>query len=210
MASSDPDTETLLGEISRGDGQALARLLSRHRARLRRMVAVRMDGRIASRLDPSDVVQEALADAARKLPEYLRDRPLPFYPWLRRLAWDRVVQEHRRHIWSKARGVDRERSIGLPLPEDSAILLVEHLIAGESSPSQRVVQEERRQYVRVALQMLSSQNREIIVMRYLEGLSFIEIAASLELNLGAVKMRHLRALQFLRERMTDESAEEAR
>ena len=58
----------------------------RYRDRLRRLVAVRLDPRLAARADASDVVQEALADAARKLDGYLRDRPIPFYPWLRQLA----------------------------------------------------------------------------------------------------------------------------
>ena len=48
------------------------------------MVAVaRMDRRLTARLDPSDVVQEALADGVRDLPDYLTTRPMAFYPWLR-------------------------------------------------------------------------------------------------------------------------------
>ena len=78
-----PDTEELLERASRGDQQAIGQLLTRYRPRLRQMVTVRMDPRLKSRIDPSDVVQEALMDASRMLPEYLRDRPLPYYPWLR-------------------------------------------------------------------------------------------------------------------------------
>jgi RNA polymerase sigma-70 factor (ECF subfamily) len=93
MRTANPDTEELLQRAASGDPQARQLLLTRHRKRLRRMVAVRLDPRLAARLDPSDVVQEALAAAARQLDAYLRDRPLPFYPWLRRLAWERLATE---------------------------------------------------------------------------------------------------------------------
>ena len=62
------------------------------------MVAVRADPRLAARVDPSDVVQEALMDAAGKLGRYLATKPLPFYPWLRQLALERLVNLHRRHV----------------------------------------------------------------------------------------------------------------
>ena len=76
-ASQSPETEELLERATRGDQQAIEQLLTRYRPRLRQMVMVRMDPRLKSRIDPSDVVQEALMDASRMLPEYLRDRPLP-------------------------------------------------------------------------------------------------------------------------------------
>ena len=87
MTTHPPDTEELLRQAGQGDEPARQQLLVRHRDRLKRMVAVRLDPRLAVRVDPSDVVQEALLDAAQKLDGYLRDRPVPFYPWLRRLAW---------------------------------------------------------------------------------------------------------------------------
>src|SRR5947199_6994432 len=94
----DGDTERLLQLAARGDAAARDRLLDRHRGRLRQAVARRLDPRLAARVDPSDVVQDALADADRKLAGYLRDRPLPFYPWLRRLALERLLELHRRHV----------------------------------------------------------------------------------------------------------------
>src|ERR1700757_2715447 len=90
-------------------------LLDRHRDRLRRMVAVRLDPRLAAGVDPSDVVQEALAKADAKLDRYLRERPLPFYPWLRQLAQERLIDLHRRHVQARRRSVTREEAAaGLP------------------------------------------------------------------------------------------------
>jgi DNA-directed RNA polymerase specialized sigma24 family protein len=72
--------------MPRGDQAAVRSLVERHRERLRRMVALRLDSRVSARVDASDVVQEALFDATRKLAEYERERPLPIYPWLHRLT----------------------------------------------------------------------------------------------------------------------------
>src|SRR5579864_4019582 len=108
VATNKPDTERLLEQASRGDAAARQQLLERYRTRLRRMVAVRMDRRLAARVDPSDVVQESLADAFQNLSDYLRRRPLPFYAWLRQFAWERLLKLHRRHIHTQKRSVTRE------------------------------------------------------------------------------------------------------
>src|SRR5690349_19042560 len=108
MTPAEPDTEQLLDRAAAGDAEARGRLLDRHRARLRQLVALRLDRRLAARTDPSDVVQESLLEAGRRLDDYLRQRPVPFYVWLRQLALDRVVDQHRRHVRSKKRSVRRE------------------------------------------------------------------------------------------------------
>src|SRR5213080_1218802 len=107
-----PDTDQLLASASRGDATARGRLLERHRPRLRRMVAVRLDRRVAARVDPSDVVQDAMLEAAARLDEYLRERPIPFYPWLRRMAADRLADAYRRHLRAGRRAVGREEPLG--------------------------------------------------------------------------------------------------
>jgi RNA polymerase sigma-70 factor (ECF subfamily) len=195
MRSVDPDTDVLLEMARGGDAPAREQLLSRHRARLLRMVAVRLDRRLAARVDPSDVVQEALAEAARRMPEYLRDGPLPFYPWLRRLAWERLVKLHRRHR-ARKRSVLREED--WPLPDESAAELAQRLLASGTSPSRRIVRQELRERVRAALAELAARDREVLVLRYLEQLSTAETAAVLDISEGAVKVRHLRALERLR------------
>ena len=118
-------------------------LLERHRERLRRMIAVRLDSRLGSLVDPSDVVQDALADASQKLDGYLRDRPLPFYPWLRKLAEERIIQLHRRHLGTQKRSVTREQRLDLAFPDSSADKLADCLVASGTSPSQQVVRNEQ-------------------------------------------------------------------
>jgi RNA polymerase sigma-70 factor (ECF subfamily) len=80
MTNAAPDSDELLARTANGDRAARDQLIIRHRARLRKMVAYHLGRRMRARVDPSDVVQEVLAEASRKLPDYLRQRPLPFYP----------------------------------------------------------------------------------------------------------------------------------
>src|SRR5215831_8756210 len=112
MAPEDSETEALIERAGRGDPLARQELLVRHQPRLRQMIAVRMDRRLGTRLDPSDVVQEVFADACQRLSDYLQARPLPFYPWLRQLAWERLVKLHQRHIRAQKRSVTREENPG--------------------------------------------------------------------------------------------------
>jgi RNA polymerase sigma-70 factor (ECF subfamily) len=192
-----PDTDQLLASASRGDATARGRLLERHRPRLKRMVAVRLDRRLAARVDPSDVVQEVLLDAAAQMDNYLRDRPIPFYPWLRRLAAGRLADAYRRHVRAKRRSVGREEPPGLP--DESAAELADRLVAHRSGPGAGLSRRERRDAVRTAVDRLPDRDREVLVLRFLEDLSTADTAAVLEVGEGAVKMRVVRALGRLRD-----------
>jgi RNA polymerase sigma-70 factor (ECF subfamily) len=207
MTANQFDTEELLDRAGRGDGEARQDLLTRHRHRLRQMVAVRLDHRLAARLDPSDIVQEALADAAQGLDEYLRDRPVPFYPWLRRFAWERLVEVNRRHVLAKRRTVTREEKRGGHRADSSSRALAARLLARGTSPSRRLMDQELRDRVQGALDLLDAGYREVLMLRYLEQLSTAESAAALGISVGAVKMRHLRALERLRANLGTELGE---
>jgi RNA polymerase sigma-70 factor (ECF subfamily) len=192
-----PDTDHLLERATAGDGAARDQLLQRYRRRLRRMVAFRFDPRLAARVDPSDVVQETLAEAAANLDRYLRERPLPFYPWLRQLAQRRLIDLHRRHVQARRRSVTRE--VGPPgLPDHSALALADRLFARTSSPSAGPRRQERRDRVRAALAALPEPDREVLVLRILEALPTRETAAVLGISEVAVRSRQVRALDRLK------------
>jgi RNA polymerase sigma-70 factor, ECF subfamily len=204
MPARDPSTDLLLDRAAHGDQPARQQLLGRHRARLRKMVAVHLDRRLTTRVDPSDVVQEALADAARQLSDYLTRRPLPFYPWLRQLAWDRIVDLHRRHVKAGKRSVTREEPDVLQLPDESAAQLASRLIDPGVSPSEHVVREELHRRVQSALAQLAPGDRQVLVLRHLEQLTTAEAAAVLGIGERAFKSRQLRALQRLRALLRDD------
>jgi RNA polymerase sigma-70 factor, ECF subfamily len=198
-STTSPELDALLCDAAAGDAQAVRGLLERHRAQLRRMIASRLDHRLAPRLDPSDVVQETLADAVRRLPDYLRDRPIPFDAWLFRLALDRLARTHRHHVASMVRGIGHERRLDGSHPgEASGAPWGDRLKSHEPTPGGCLVREERRFGLAAALARMNEADREVIGLRYLDQLAFDEIAAILEIGLSAAKMRHLRALERLR------------
>jgi RNA polymerase sigma-70 factor, ECF subfamily len=202
-AGPERDTDQLLAQVCAGDPGARDRLFERYRQRLRRMIAVRLDRRLAARVDASDLVQEALAEAALGLDRYLTERPVPFYPWLRQLAWERLVAAHRRHIGARKRTVTREER-PVPVPDESLLELADRLLARASSPSAGLHRAEQQARLRPALERLREADREVLVLRHLEQLSTRETAEVLGVSEGAVKVRLLRALERLRDLLDEE------
>jgi RNA polymerase sigma-70 factor (ECF subfamily) len=156
-----------------------------------------MDPRLAPRVDASDVVQETLARVPGQLPKYLRDRPGPFYLWLRQQALRRLVDLSRRHISAQRRSVEREAPWTFSLSEASALELADQLLASGTSPSARMQKRELQSQVRAALVRLPPADREVLVLRYVEQLKTSEIAVLLEITERGVRKRHLRALERL-------------
>lgn len=187
----------LLVRARQGDRAARSELLEKYRQRLRQMIDLRIDRRLCSRVDPSDVVQETLAEAHRNLDDYLEEEPLPIYPWLRQFAANRLADLHRRHLHAVKRSVLRE-SIPQEEGDGSVVGLADWLVSTRSSPSRNLIREEVRGQVQRALLELPERDREILVLRYLESMATDEIAAVLGISIGAVKVRHLRALERIR------------
>src|SRR5438874_12852792 len=206
----EPEVDELITLADGGDREARQLLLASHQARLRQMVALRIDRRLAARFDPSDVVQEALADAGEALSEYLRLRPLPFYAWLRRFAWDRLVELHRRHVLAQRRSVAREEPGAIAWTDPSAVALADHLVASGTSPSRFLDRKELRERVQAALALLPPRDREILVLLYMEELSAAEIGGVLGMTEGAVRTRHGRALERMRSLMPADGPGEGR
>jgi RNA polymerase sigma-70 factor (ECF subfamily) len=195
----DGDTERLLQRAAAGDAAARDQLLDRHRGQLCRAVARRLDPRLAARVDPSDVVQDALADADRKLAGYLRDRPLPFYPWLRRLALERLLALHRRHVRAGKRSVTREQPAATAADPDH-----DPRRPADVGPVSALLLTELRGRVRAALDRLGRDDRAVLVLRHFEQRPVREAAALLGVSVAALKVRHLRALRRFRDLLESE------
>ena len=196
------DTDQLLDRVVQGESSAAAALLTRHEQRLRRMVSLRLDPRLAARVDPSDVVQDTFAEAHRRLADYAADRRIPFYPWLRGIAWDKLVQMTRRHIMAQRRSVTREVT-QLDLSGDSQMILVNRLMALEATPSEHALRQEVQDRVQQAILQLSARDREVIVLKHLEELSVPEIAAVLGVDQEAVYSRYRRGVQRIHRLLSD-------
>jgi RNA polymerase sigma-70 factor (ECF subfamily) len=204
VQENDADIEALLREARGGSQQAREALLARYRDRLSKMVTLRLDKRLAARVDASDVVQEALRVANSRLPEYLMEPCAPFYPWLRAIAIDRLIEMHRRHVKATKRSVVREQSRQCPINEESENVLAESLAASSLNASRRMLLAEMMARVRCGMGKLAANDREILELRHLEQLSVEEIASVLGINKSTVTTRSLRALQRLRALMGEE------
>src|SRR5262245_65889102 len=196
------DTDALLTKLAAGDASAAGALLGRHRERLKRMVNCRMDPRLVARVSPSDVVQETMLTAAKDLESFARERPMPFYPWLRRLAWNRLMDLQRRHLYRKKRAVGREEQAA-PMTDQSLYELAKRLVGRGPSPSRAAQTRETRERLRTALDELEPTQREVLLLKYVEDLTLAETATILEISVDAAKMRHLRAVQRLRTVLAD-------
>jgi RNA polymerase sigma-70 factor (ECF subfamily) len=194
LAADSSETQRLLERVRAGEAEATDRLLDRHRPYLRRLVELRLDPRMRARVDPSDVVQEAQMEALRRLGGYLRQPPMPFRLWLRQIAYDRLLMLHRHHVAAARRAVGRD----VPLPDRPSLQLVRQLLAVGSTPSQQMVRREFVCRVRQAVSRLPDGDREVLVLRNLEGLSNREAAQVLGMDPATASRRYGRAVIRLR------------
>lgn len=157
--------------------------LAEYRERLVRFVRGRLDRRLRGRVDASDVVQEACAEATRRFPEF--DHSVPIYVWLRFLTAQRLALTYRQHLGTHQRDAGRE--VG-------AELLADHFAASQTSPSGAAMKAEQRERLRSALEAMASADREVLALRHFEQMSNQEAAAVLGLSLSAASHRYARAL----------------
>src|SRR5262249_25863066 len=113
------------------------------------------------------------------------------------LTRERLSKLHHQHIGTGKRSVRREAA-GLALPDESALLLAGCLVGSATGPLSELARAELCSRVQAALVQLNEGDREVLVMRYLEQLPTRDIAGVLGVSEGAIKMRHLRALERLR------------
>jgi RNA polymerase sigma-70 factor (ECF subfamily) len=200
MTDEPAEADDLLRRARAGDEPALAELFARHCPRLRRMVSLRLDHRLAGRLDPSDVLQEAYLDVARRFPEYAANPALPFYPWLRVLTGQKLIDLHRHHLGAKMRDAGQEVSLyRKALPPVSSASLAQQLLGGLTSPTQAAIRTELQLRLQEVLNGMDPLDREVLVLRHFEELSNSETAAVLDIQKSAASRRYARALQRLRD-----------
>jgi RNA polymerase sigma-70 factor (ECF subfamily) len=204
MAHADSQIETLVHQAACGDDAARAELLDRYRDRLRRVVAMRLDKRICARVDASDIVQDVMRDAFRRLPEYFAEPQISFYPWLRRIAWDRLADMYRTHVTAEKRSVLREQPWTPNLNEESVDELAHSIVTSSVNPGRRAMLAEMQGRTKAALMQLKADDREILVLRFLEQMDVAEIAGVLGISQTAVTSGQLRALQRLRRLLGDD------
>jgi RNA polymerase sigma-70 factor (ECF subfamily) len=198
------EIDRLLRRAADGDQASWGELLTRHRERLRRMVAFRLDQRLQGRIDPSDVLQEVYLEASQHLAEYLRQEPaLPFFLWLRGITGNKLLELHRHHLGTQMRDAGREVSLYRgTLPETTSAALAAQLLGHITRPSEAAIRVEVKIRLQEALNLMDRLDREVLALRHFEQLSPSETAQLLGIKQKAAGMRYLRALKRLKEILT--------
>ena len=174
-----------------------AQSLERFRAYLNLLARVHLNRQLNAKLSASDIVQDTLLEAHRKVGDF-RGRT-----FAQQAAWLRTMLVHNaakagRDLRRQKRDVARERSLEAAM-ERSSVRLGDLLPAEQSSPSEKAMREERLLHVAEAVERLPEAQREAVLLHYLENLSMAEVGQRIGRSSTAVAGLLHRGLKRLRE-----------
>ena len=189
-----------LERLKDGGEKALAELFSEYRDRLERLVDFRLDQRLSSRVDPSDVLQEAYIEIARRYREYVNAPNVSFYVWIRQMTMQALIDIQRRHFGLK-RTPQQEVNLKRTSSESTSDSICQILGSQLTSPSGAAIRAEEIRQLHVALASMDEIDREVLALRHFEHLGNGEVAETLGLTATAASNRYIRAMTRLGEIM---------
>ena len=194
----------LIKRLRQGNEEALAELFAKYRDRMHRMIDFRLDRRLRSRTDASDVLQESYLDAVQRVNHFIKNPAIPFSVWLRLIVGQRLIEVHRRHLGAKKRDAAREISMNdVRSTFASSANIAIHLTGHLTSPSQAAINAESMFRLEEALNTMTDMDREVLVLRHFEDLSNNEVAEILSIGKTAASNRYVRALKRLKEILSE-------
>jgi RNA polymerase sigma-70 factor (ECF subfamily) len=196
----EPDPEQLLAEARDGRRESLGALLERYRRYLHRLARAEIGRRLQARTNPSDLVQETFLQASRHFDQFAGDTEQAWRGWLRSILRRRLLRLVRRQVLAS------KRSVRVEVPFDAEGSTAAALVSPDSSPSAAARRRERDDELSRRLDRLPAAQREVLVLRHLEGLPFPEVAQRMGRSPGAVRVLWLRALERLRRQRREETS----
>jgi RNA polymerase sigma-70 factor, ECF subfamily len=184
--------------LKSGNADSIAEVFSRHRDKLQRMVRFRLDRRLYGRVDTADVLQDVWLETSRRIEDYTSNPAVPFFVWARQIAYQIIIDLHRRHLGAQKRNVSQEVSIGKSNC-DTSISIAAQLVGNLTSPSHAAMREERLTELRAALDSMDEVDREVLALRHFEELGNNEVADILGIQKTAASNRYVRALKRLKQ-----------
>jgi len=187
MSERDVDQQ-LVERVQRGDKRAFDLLVSKYQRKLFRLL---------SRLirDPAeieDVAQEAFIKAYRALPNFRGESA--FYTWLYRIA----INTAKNYLVAQGRRAPTQSDTEI---EDAENFDDGELLRNEDTPDRILLSKQVAEAVNRAIEALPEELRTAIVLRELEGLTYEEIAASMNCPIGTVRSRIFRAREAVAEEL---------
>lgn len=166
------------------------------RGYLQFLARVQLDDQFRGKLDPSDIVQQSMLQAYEARDQFRGGTEAEYVGWLRQIL-ARTISHATRDLRTQKRDVNRERSIEASI-NSSSLKLGGFLADGGSSPSVRVSRQEQARLVAAAIESLSTDQRQVIILRYWQGLSLNELAEKMDKSTAAVAGLLHRAIKQLR------------
>ncbi len=177
-------TEVLVERARQGDQAAFGMLVERYRERLRGFVHTRMGVGVHAESDADDIAQETSLRALEALEEFQWQGEPLFFRWLCGIAKNAILHSATRR--------KRREALGVKMKEKSS-----------ASPSRVMRRDERFERLEDAFSQLPAEQRDVLRLARLEGLTFPEIARRLDRRPDAVRQIAVRALRRLRELFGD-------
>lgn len=180
--------QALVERAQGGDQKAFDQLVSKYQRKLERLLS----RYVRDAAEVEDVAQEAFIKAYRALPGFRGDSA--FYTWLYRIgintAKNYLVAQGRRAPTST--GFDAEEAEGF---DDAALL------RDINTPESLLMTKQIGETVNAAMEALPEELRRAIMMREIDGLSYEEIAATMDCPIGTVRSRIFRAREAVAGRL---------
>jgi RNA polymerase sigma-70 factor, ECF subfamily len=182
----------LIHRARSGDRAAVNELLGEFRGQLLAAAERALDPRLQSRLDASDVVQQTCLSVFRQLNEFVGDEPAQFAAWLK--------QVHERNIQNAIRDAVhvRKRSVSHEEPLGNRDVHAHR----QSSPSQQFSRQEEAGRLSQVLAGLPADERQVLELRYLEGLTLQQVSDHVGLTKEAVIWRMQKGMQRVRSQLS--------
>ena len=188
------DVSGLIRAAHGGSEGALDTLLRLYRNYLRVLAGCGLGDALGARVDPSDIVQEALMRAFSGFSKFRGESEAELLAWLRQILARQITNAARHHLGTAKREAGRERSMENVL-YDSSVALGRGIAADGPSPSGAAERHERCVVIADALAQLPDDYAEVIRLRNLEQLTWDETAARMGRSAGAVRQLWGRAVQ---------------
>ena len=185
------ETTALLLEAKEGSDEALNRLLERCTGKLLALIRLRMDRGLRARVESRDILNATLLKAFQRLDQFEKADGSSLMGWLARIAENELHDQRDYH--------GRQRR------DAAKVVALDHgfdgLEARVRSQTSRLILRDELGRLEQALQALDEQQREVILLRKLEELSFSEVGERMGKSADACRMLLARAMAALTVRM---------
>jgi RNA polymerase sigma-70 factor (ECF subfamily) len=191
MKMGNTETARFLRQWHEGDRQGLKSLLELHLPWIREQVHRRMGPVLRMRGETGDYVQETVVSILQYGPRFIVSDEQHFRALLYKIVENTLKKQYRRYT-AKRRDLNLDR----PLHSDT-VLWLDPPDGEVQTPSRIVAQKEREEWIRLGLELMEPEDREIIDLRQKDDLSFAEIGERLRITEGAAQMKHTRTVRRL-------------